>query len=83
MDHWIDFIDENEVDFWYLARANNTSQWICAFYLKYIVVSEFVVVTTSFMSVLYCYLTQGSLIGDFFYRPGKFVYVAEIQFLLN
>lgn len=71
------FPDENHVAFRYLVRANNTSERICAFYLKYAVVLLIAAAITSVLSVLYSYVAQGKLEFDHLYRPAKFLYAIE------
>lgn len=72
---WNDpFTDENQVTFRYLVRANSTSERICAFYLKYVVVILIAAAITSVLSVCFGYVTQGKLDFDRLYRPAKFLY---------
>ena len=72
--------DENGVTFRYLARANNTSEWMWTIYFKYTAASIASLTLTCLLSVLHCYLTQRNFNSDHVYRPTKLVYTIEIYF---
>lgn len=73
------FTDENEGEFRYLARANNTSEWMGKFYMKYVAVILCGAAAISLLSVAYGCLSQGNFNADHFYRPARFVYAIEIR----
>ena len=61
------------MEFRYLGRANKTSEWMWATYLKYLAVILPSLAITPLFSVLYCYLSRADFDVNQFYRPGKFV----------
>lgn len=67
-------LDENRVAYQFLARANNTSEWLWTLYFKYVAVSIIGFISTSLLSVLYSYSIRGDLNTDHFYLIGRFVW---------
>lgn len=72
-------LDENEVEFQHLVRANETSEWLWKLYVKYVAVAIGGVLTMSLFSVLHCYLTQGNFNTELYYRPLYFAYGIEME----
>lgn len=62
-------LDENDDSFRFLARTNNTCEWISKLFLKASIVNVCVtVIVTSAMSVLSSYIKYGSFNTDHVHR---------------
>lgn len=65
--------DKNSDSFRFLARANNTSEWIWNIYMKYSVVSVVGLAVMSTASVFICWVLHGHFNSDSVYHPIEIV----------
>lgn len=74
-------LDENDIAFHYLVKANKSNEKIWEFFMKYTAVSLIGLIMTCLVSIVYCYLICGHLNIDHFYRPGSYLYAFLMTYL--
>lgn len=66
------FADKNDQSFRYLAQANNKSEWMWTFYMKYVIVGFMICnINTAMTSMMISWLHNGNIDIDHLYYPYK------------
>lgn len=69
----LDIIDENDISFRFIARANNTSEWLWKNYIKFSVGASFLIPFMTAVSLAYCWFINGQFDINYVYLSHKLV----------